>query len=216
MNINTIKTFSWKKAVLVSLGVGLLVAGLSLFIQTNSLGTLQAFWTPQSEQPLSSSPSGTGSSFEQTSKPVRLRIPAIGVDAAVQSVGLSWRNDGTMAVPSNFTDVAWYNKGPNPGMPGSAVLAGHFDGKDVPQAVFFHLGDLKRDDLVEVTDEDGKKVQFRVIEVKTYDYNAETTDIFASDGSKTRLNLITCGGNWDKTKKTYDKRVVVFTEKVSD
>ncbi len=216
MNINTTKTFSWKKAVLVSLGVGLLVAGLSLFIQTNSLGTLQAFWSPQNEQPLPSLPSGTGSSFEQTSKPVRLRIPAIGVDAAVQSVGLSWRNDGTMAVPSNFTDVAWYNKGPNPGMPGSAVLAGHLDGKDVPQAVFFRLGDLKRDDLVEVTDEDGKKVQFRVIETKTYDYNAETSDIFANDGSKTRLNLITCGGNWDKTKKIYDKRVVVFTEKVSD
>jgi hypothetical protein len=56
---------------------------------------------------------------------------------------------------------------------------------------------------------------FKVVAVKDYDYNAPTTDIFSQDTSTAQLNLITCGGNWDKTLGSYSKRVVVFTELVT-
>ena len=58
--------------------------------------------------------------------------------------------------------------------------------------------------------------KFKVVEVKLYDYNATTTDIFNSDTSQARLNLITCGGSWDKTQGIYNKRVVVFTELIKN
>ncbi len=117
-----------------------------------------------------------------------------------------------MAVPSNFTDVAWYNKGPNPGMEGSAVLAGHLDGKNVPKAVFYDLHTLTQGDIVEVIDDAGNLIQFEVRLVKTFEYNDPTEEIFLAVGDRPRLNLITCAGDWLKGERLYNKRTVVFTE----
>ena len=213
-NIST-TMFSWKKAAILSFGVGLLAAGLSVFVQAQG-GTVQDYVAvdPMPVATLQGAV-GLGSSFEMPGKPVRIIIPAIGVDANIQSVGLSWHGDGSMGVPTNFTDVAWYNKGPLPGMPGSAVIDGHLDGRNTPRAVFYDLGALKVGDIVEVVDTKGSTLQFRVIASKTYDYKAPTADVFSGDSSKKRLNLITCAGDWMKAQKLYSQRIVVFTELVS-
>ncbi len=211
MNVNSTKIFSWKKAVLLSLSVGLLAAGLSLFLQTRAIPVQALEEAALSAMP---APVGSGTSFAPPSLPARLIIPAISVNAVVQSVGLSWKGDGTMGIPSNFTDVAWYNQGPRPGMPGIAVINGHLDGKDVPQAVFYNLDKLKTGDLVEIADNKGNILQFRVIGSKTYDYDAPTDDIFFGDSAKIRLNLITCTGDWNREHKVYEKRIVVTAELV--
>ncbi len=216
MNTNPTKIFSWKTAILLSLGAGLLMVCLSLLLQTRIV-IVKAF---SAEDPMPAAaaivaPAGVGSSFEVPGKPARLIIPAIGVNAIIESVGLSWRGTGDMGVPTNFTNVAWYNGGPVPGEPGNAVIDGHLDGKSVPEAVFYNLGSLKPGDVVEVVDTGGKTLQFRVVDTKTYDYTASTTDIFSGDASKSRLNLITCAGDWIKSQGLYNKRVVVFTELVT-
>ncbi len=211
MNANSTKTFSWTRATLVSLSVGLLAVGFSILLQARGV-TVSFFAVPPTLA--TTSVGGVGSSFEVPGKPERLIIPAIGVDAHIQSVGLSWRGNGDMGVPTNFTDVAWYDKGPLPGAPGSAVIDGHLDGKDVAQAVFFDLGKLNIGDLVEVVDTKGNTLQFRVVGTRTYDYDATTTDVFSGDLSKARLNLITCAGDWVAAQKLYAKRIVVFTERV--
>src|SRR3989344_309846 len=200
-----------KKAVLLSIGVGLLVAGLSMVIQTNRI-TAQTYIQPVGT---STTQQGSGTSFAQSGLPARLIIPSIGVDATIQSVGLSWKGNGTMGIPTNFTDVAWYNQGPKPGMPGIAVINGHVDGKDVEEAVFYNLGKLKPGDAVEVVDKKGNTARFRVVGSKTYDYDSPTTDIFIGDGSKSQLNLITCSGDWDKEKRLYQQRIVVTAELVA-
>jgi hypothetical protein len=158
---------------------------------------------------------GPGTSFEVPSRPFRLIISAIGVDAKIQQVGLSWRGTGDMGVPTNFTDVAWYKDGPRPGMPGSAVIDGHFDGKDVAKAVFYDLNKLAVDDVVRVIDTKGKELEFRVVKIEVLDQDADASEVFSSDVSASRLNLITCAGAWDKTAQLYSKRIVVFTELVS-
>ncbi|MGC9602704.1 MAG: class F sortase [Minisyncoccia bacterium] len=203
----------WTKGFLLSLGVGLLVTGLSVFLQTREV-TVQAF-AAATHVPIvtASTPTGLGASFNG---PSRLIIPSIGVDAHIQSVGLYWNGDGTMSIPTNFTDVAWYNGGPLPGALGSAVIDGHLDGRNVKEAVFYNLGSLTLGDVVEVVDNDGAVLKFSVVAVKTYDYNATTTDIFDGDTSQSRLNLITCAGSWDKTQGIYNKRVVVFTDLIKN
>ncbi len=217
MNTNptSTKEFSWRSIILLFLVIGLLVAGLSIFLQTQSLAATKGF---SMEAPISAvqppATPGIGSSFDTPSKPVRLIIPAIGVNANIQSVSIACQRNGEMGIPTNFTDVGWYNQGPLPGAPGSAVIDGHLDGKNVPQAVFYHLGDLKPGDVVEVVDKGGKTLQFRVTGSTLYDYNAPTSDIFSSNDTKAHLNLITCAGNWMKAQKLYNKRVVVFTELV--
>jgi hypothetical protein len=216
MDTNSTKRFSWKAAILLSFGVGLLSAGLSVFLQVRSQ-TISGIQVSNIQSAPTATPPiiGLGSSFETPSRPVRLVIPAIGVDAAIQSVGLFWNGNGEMGIPTNFTDVAWYNGGPRPGMPGSAVIDGHLDGKNVKEAVFYDLGKLQPGDLVDVIDASGTMLQFRVVRLATYAYNATTTDIFSGDASKVDLNLITCAGDWLKSQKLYNERVVVFTELVT-
>lgn len=148
--------------------------------------------------------------------PVRLVIPAIEVDAEVQYVGLAESGTGEMAVPDNFTDVGWYAHGIRPGMKGSAVMAGHFNGKKTPQAVFYDLHTLEAGDEVIIMSADRIEDIFYVVRVETYDYDAATTDVFVSTDGKKRLNLITCGGDWMPDTKLYNKRTVVFTELLTD
>lgn len=208
------RRFSWGIATLACIALGLLVAGLSAVVQSDRLSARVSV-PAAATATIATGPVGSATSYTKPEEPSRLIIPAIGVDAHVQSVGLSWRGDGTMAVPTNFTDVGWYNKGALPGMPGSAVIDGHVDGANTPRAVFYDLGRLVPGDLVEVVDAAGKTVQFKVVATKTYDYDADTSEIFSDDVSKTRLNLITCTGDWDRAAKRYDKRIVVFTELVA-
>ncbi len=118
-----------------------------------------------------------------------------------------------MGIPTNFTDVGWYNKGPKPGEPGSAVIDGHLDGKEVKEAVFYNLQNLKPGDDVQIVDSKGTTHHFKVIETKLYKYDAPTADVFDPDVSKVRLNLITCAGDW--VEGQYNQRVVVFTELVT-
>ncbi|MDR3571590.1 MAG: class F sortase [Candidatus Pacebacteria bacterium] len=216
--MNTATSFSWKTAFLISLGVALLAGGLSILLQThgltaNALSTRNS--TPVATTSVSSGPAGLGASFEVPGKPVRLIIPAIGVDATIQSVGLAWQGNGEMGIPTNFTDVGWYNGGPRPGAPGSAVIDGHLDGRHVKEAVFYKLGTLQPGDMVEVVDATGKTRRFTVIDVKLYNQDAPTSDIFSSDVSTARLNLITCAGQWVKSENGYDQRVVVFTQLIT-
>ena len=56
--------------------------------------------------------------------PVRLQIPVIGVDTAIEDALIT--SDGRMDVPVGSVNVAWFSLGPHPGQVGSAVIGGHF------------------------------------------------------------------------------------------
>ncbi len=149
--------------------------------------------------------------------PVRFTIatPDVQVNATVEHVGQT--PDGAMDVPKNWMNVAWYQKekwgGTVPGAPGNAVIAGHLDSTTGP-AVFWDLEKLKEGDEVAVIDEKGKTTRFRVVKKAIYyDDNAPLLEIFGPT-DKVRLNLITCDGKWDPVRKRYDRRLVVFTEKI--
>lgn len=148
--------------------------------------------------------------------PVRLVIPTLGVDATVQYVGLDSSGSGEMAVPSNFTDVGWYKDGVRPGMDGSAVIAGHYNGKGVPEAVFYNLQTLHVGDEIVIMSERRVEDIFTVVEVRSYEYDEAATEVFQSSDGIARLNLITCGGQWLSEEQRYDKRTVIFAELLTD
>lgn len=143
--------------------------------------------------------------------PQRLEISSIQLDAEIESVGLT--NDGAMDVPKNPDNVAWYNLGPRPGEQGSAVIDGHLDGPYQTPAVFENLAKIVVGDSVIIKDDQGKDIRFEVIEMRMYNVNDETSEIFnRQDGNY--LNLITCAGTWDSGKQDYSQRRVVFTKLV--
>src|SRR5437016_1928930 len=57
--------------------------------------------------------------------PVHVDIPAIGVSAAVEPLGLF--PSGHVEVPTSYERVGWYEGSHVPGAPGPSVLLGHID-----------------------------------------------------------------------------------------
>jgi len=73
--------------------------------------------------------------------PVRLKIPIISVDSAIEDAYIT--PDGRMDVPSGSINVAWFSLGPHPGQEGSAVIGGHFGMKNETPFVFYNLDKLR-------------------------------------------------------------------------
>lgn len=143
--------------------------------------------------------------------PVRLKIPGIGVDAAVESVGITPK--GAMDVPKNVDNVGWYNLGVRPGDKGSAVFAGHLDWYDGKTAVFQHLDKLGVGDVLSIETDQGKILPFVVREIRAFKQHETAIEVFKKSEGR-HLNLITCGGIWDTFRKMYSERLVIFTDAV--
>lgn len=153
----------------------------------------------------------SGLSASSVGRPARLKIPAITVDAAVEYVGLT--PDGAMDVPGSLDEVGWYEPGQRPGESGSAVITGHYGRqKNGGGSVFDDLSKLRQGDKLYVEDEKGVSITFVVRESRSYDPNADASDVFGSSDGQAHLNLITCEGDWNEAEKSYSKRLVVFTD----
>ncbi len=145
--------------------------------------------------------------------PVRLVIPSINVDATVEDVGVT--AGGAMDTPTNTVDVGWYQFGISPGEIGSAVISGHLDTNKGEFGVFNNLDKLKPGDKIYVINDQDVTNTFVVRESKTYD-PGYADEVFSSNDGGIHLNLVTCDGIWDKNKKGYSKRLVVFADLVRE
>ncbi|MFE6823681.1 class F sortase [Streptomyces sp. NPDC057690] len=147
------------------------------------------------------------------SRPVRLFIPKIGVDAPF--VDLAIGADGRLEPPpaSDVNLVGWHAKGASPGETGTAIIAGHVDTKTSP-AVFAGLSELAKGDGFQVLRADGTKASFRVDSVETFDKADFPSERVYSDTSDAQVRLITCAGAYDRRVKDYTDNLVVFAHLV--
>ncbi|MFP5309062.1 MAG: sortase domain-bontaining protein [Actinomycetes bacterium] len=143
--------------------------------------------------------------------PVRVVIPAIGVDAPTIDLRLSGPEP---EVPTDFDDTGWYTETRRPGEVGPAVIAGHVDSRRGP-AVFFDLVDLEVGDEVLVHGEDGTVLTFAVTGTGQYDKHELPPEVFGFGEPTPELRLITCGGNFDRSSGHYTDNYVVYTELVA-
>lgn len=144
--------------------------------------------------------------------PVRLQIPIIGVDSAIEDAYIT--PDGRMDVPAGTENVAWFAIGTIPGQKGSAVIGGHFGIDDGIPKVFYNLNKLVVGDKVYVVDDYGDTLAFEVKSIRLYDRDAEASSVFYSTDGKAHLNVITCEGEWNKVDDSYPDRRVVFTDSI--
>ncbi len=143
--------------------------------------------------------------------PVRLKIPKIKVDAALEYVGIT--SKGALGVPKNLSSAAWYDLGPRPGDTGTAVIDGHFGWENNVPAVFNDLRKLTKGDNLIVEGEKGSTTTFVVTGSRTLNQDETATDVFSSRDGRAHLNLITCKGTWDDATKSYPDRLIVFADK---
>ncbi len=141
------------------------------------------------------------------SVPVRLRIPAIGVDSKLMDLGL--QPDGTLETPPGAFPAGWFTGAPTPGELGPAIIVGHV--RYVTPGVFARLTELKADDAILVRRRDGSTARFRVTRLSHFAKAAFPTKKVYGNIDHAGLRLITCGG-LDATTNKFDENVVVFAD----
>jgi LPXTG-site transpeptidase (sortase) family protein len=144
-------------------------------------------------------------------QPTRIEIPAIGVDADLVGVGLN--ADRSMEVP-DFGLASWYTKGPAPGESGPAVIAAHVDSYEGPD-VFFRLHELGPGDEIRVHGANGRTLTWRMYHSQLVDKDRLPTSRIWSDTPQPALRLITCGGEFDYTERSYESNVIVYASPVN-
>jgi LPXTG-site transpeptidase (sortase) family protein len=100
----------------------------------------------------------------------------------------------------------------DPGDLGNAVIAGHRGRPHLIPIVFDNLYKVRKGDLVNVRESDGRIISFVVRSTHIYGANESAPEVFG-DTSGSHLNLITC--IWNNAKRVFDKRLVVFTDRQS-
>lgn len=143
--------------------------------------------------------------YADIAAPVRLRIPAIGVDSTIQRLGLD--ADGAIAAPG-FQNAGWYEAGPRPGQPGPAILLGHYDTRTGP-AVFYRLPELGPGAQVLVDRADGSTVRFRIQGRMQVAKSRFPADLVYGPTLTPSLRLVTCGGTFDPRTGHYRDNVVL-------
>ncbi|TDD18882.1 class F sortase [Nonomuraea diastatica] len=146
-------------------------------------------------------------SIAEAAAPVRLRVPAIKLSTKV--IPLRLDAGGRLAAPKSFDRVGWNEAGPEPGERGVAVVAGHVDSTTGP-AVFYRLRHLRKGDRVHVDRADGSTVTFVVGRVARYPKSRVPDKEVYHGGKDAELRLITCGGTFDRARRSYRDNVIVF------
>jgi sortase (surface protein transpeptidase) len=150
----------------------------------------------------------------EPSRPERLEIPSIGVEAPIRDVGLA--EDGSVDVPplARHNEAGWFDRGPTPGQFGPAVIVGHVDTRTGP-SVFHDLGKLKPGQRIEVIRRDRKVAVFEVNSVEHFGKSKLPADRVYGDFSRPALRLVTCGGTWLGGGAGYSDNVIVFASLVA-
>jgi LPXTG-site transpeptidase (sortase) family protein len=141
--------------------------------------------------------------------PAELYVPSIDVRTPLIRLGLN--PDRTLEVPKNFSLAGWYTKAPRPGEVGPAVIAGHVDSVRGP-AVFARLHEMQQGDPIHVRRGDGKVVTFVVDRVERHPKDDFPTEKVYSDTDGPEVRLITCGGDFDRSRRSYRDNIIVYAK----
>jgi Sortase domain len=160
-------------------------------------------WNPQATA--NATPFGTASPQRQ-GPPTRLRVAAIGVDTALESLHLG--TDGALTPPQDFGRAGWYADGTAPGDQGPAVIAGHVDSKRGP-AIFYRLRELQPCDRIDVV-RGGGSVRFTVVSTAWYPKTTFPSGEVYGPTPDRQLRLITCGGVFNHHLRSYKDNLVVY------
>ncbi|HEX6969058.1 MAG TPA: class F sortase [Micromonosporaceae bacterium] len=166
--------------------------------------------------------------------PTAIYLPKLDVGSTLIPLGLTGKTkdcpDGNcLEVPPVFTpeQAGWYagkkklEDGDEwkPGETGPAVIVGHVDGlfpdgKKGKPGIFARLKELTPGDEILVDQADGEQLRYRVTAVEQHPKAEFPWDRVMAETGKPTLQLITCGGEFDRSIGHYRDNVVVFTELV--
>jgi hypothetical protein len=170
----------------------------------------------------------TPHSMCRVGEPRRLLVPALGVDAAFERIGLDRRGtrdaSGRLPLgnPSDRTRAGWYAEGPRPGSGRGTVLTnGHTyrNGSAIFREDFARRVALGQ--VIEIRQDNGSLCSYRITQVwreidaaRDYPELVVSQHLYDFSGPE-RLLLATCGGRWDDDADTYEDITVLLAAPVA-
>jgi hypothetical protein len=144
-------------------------------------------------------------------EPISLSIPDLGVDSPV--VTTSMDTSRSLVVPEDVLETGWYDGSRRLGASyGSTVIVGHRDSATQGSGALFGIEEIPLGATITVTAQDGTAHEFIVDSVEFIDKGSlpqEAPRIFTHRGPY-RLVLITCGGAFDESIRSYESNVVII------
>lgn len=145
--------------------------------------------------------------------PRLIRMPSIKAEGFVQQVGVDAKIN-QMATPSSIHMAGWYINSVKPGDDGLSIMDGHVSGYYSP-GIFKDIKKLHANETFLIENGDHSTRTFKVVRVSSYPLEEAAKQLFIRDPSiKQQLNLITCGGAFNKATQQYQERVIVVAERV--
>lgn len=141
------------------------------------------------------------------SKPVRMKIPAMGVDRKVARLGLA-KGGKMLKLPKKPKRPGWFDRSVTPGELGPVIVVGYIDAGIRGPGAFERLHKLGRGDSITMTRKDGVVATYRVDRIKSYPpARLPVRKVYGASRSPV-LRIITCGGSL--TKGARPTNVVVY------
>ncbi|MFM1964944.1 MAG: hypothetical protein RL134_669 [Actinomycetota bacterium] len=143
-------------------------------------------------------------------EPALVTIPDLGIEADVIRTGMD--ASGSILVPEDVLVTGWFDASRRLAAPyGSTVIVGHRDSATQGTGALYAIEELPPGTSLTVTDRSGVEHAFVIESVELIDkavLPAEAPRIFTHRGPY-RLVLITCGGAFDETARSYLSNVVI-------
>ena len=151
--------------------------------------------------------------YGQDNDPKYITMPTIKAEGFLQKVGTDQHKQ--VATPGNIYMAGWFVSTARPGQKGLSIIDGQVNGLQNP-GIFKNLGKLKQGDTYTVEFGNGSTKTFKVKRVENVPV-AQAADVLFSQDPKTisQLNLITCGGAFNRTIHQYENRIIAVTEAVN-
>lgn len=148
-----------------------------------------------------------------TPAPVRLVVPDVSIDMAVDPVGV--QDDGEMQIPPDANRAGWYRFGPAPSdVQGATVLAAHVDSRLTGVGQFARLRDVAPGATLTLTTADGVEHAYTVVDRQEVAKDVAPVAQWFDRTGAPRLVLVTCGGTFRRDIGHYEDNVVVTAEPV--
>ncbi|RKT88575.1 Sortase family protein [Saccharopolyspora antimicrobica] len=142
-------------------------------------------------------------------RPRAIDLPSIDAESSLIPLGLN--PDGSAEVPpiDQPGQAGWFRLGPGAGEVGPFVVLGHVDSYR-EAGVFHRLRDLRPGDPVEVERADGSRVTYVVDRMQTVAKDRFPTEAVYGDVARPEIRLITCGGAFDESRRSYEDNLIVY------
>lgn len=147
-------------------------------------------------------------------QPRQLIIDTLHINANI--LPMHTLKSGELETPKTAWEVGWYAQSALPGSTkGALLIDGHVNDALNQPGVFFHLGQLQPNDTLQIQRGDSQMFTYQVKKVEQVPTaQVDMSKLLVSHGDKEGLNLITCGGTYDKARQTYSDRVIVYAARL--